>query len=262
MMRVRLSGLALVVAAFAAHAQTAAPALHARIEGAVLHPGAYALPAKARLSDAVLAGMPDHRAYPLGAALLREDAKPAQIRLKAGLLYDLETLAKSADATPQLQRFANQLRDWIDARPITGRIPTLLETRALEIDASADTPLHDGDAFVYPLRPGSVHVVGAVDHACEIAQAGPRDARDYLRDCAANEFADPDWLYAIQPDGHVEKLGIALWNRSAPHPLAPGAVLYVPLAEKRIAAIDPDFNVQAAQFLATGHLPAAEPAAQ
>ncbi len=253
----RWSGLLLGLCMLAAQAQTANKPLHARIEGAVLHPGTYALPAKSRLADAVLAALPDHRTYPLGAALLREDAKLVQLRLKAGLLYDLDTLAKSPEAKPELQQFAMSQHAWLDALPVTGRVPALLEARALEITATANTPLHDGDVFVYPQRPDSVHIVGAVAHACEVPQIGLRDARDYLRSCPRNAFADADWLYAIQPDGHVEKLGIALWDRSAPYPLAPGAMLYVPLAEKHIAPIDADFNLQMAQFLATQHLPAA-----
>lgn len=258
MKRLHLIGLLLTACVFGVQAQTAGAPLRAHVEGAVLHPGDYALSARARLSDAVLAGMPDHRAYPIGAALLREDAKPAQLRLKAGLLYDLDTLAKSTDAPPALQQFATQLHDWIDGLPVTGRVTALLEPRELEITDTANTPLHDGDVFVYPARPNDVHIVGAALQPCQVAQVGLRDARDYLRDCARNPFASQDWLYVIQPDGHVEKLGIALWNRSAPQSLAPGAVLYVPLAEKRIATIDPDFNAQLAQFISTQYLPAAE----
>ena len=65
-------------------------------------------------------------------------------------------------------------------------------------------------------------------------------------------FADPDWLYVIEPDGRVFRQGIALWNRSAALALAPGAVLYVPFKPRAIEpAADADFNRDMARFIAT-----------
>lgn len=63
--------------------------------------------------------------------------------------------------------------------------------------------------------------------------------------------ASPDHLYVIQPDGHIQKAGIALWNRGEPTHLAPGAVVFVPLNDNKIKSIAPDINEEVARFLAT-----------
>jgi hypothetical protein len=62
-------------------------------------------------------------------------------------------------------------------------------------------------------------------------------------------------VWVIQPDGHVSRCGIAAWNLSAPEPLAPGALIYVPLAPKFSAAVDDGLNRDIARFLATQVLP-------
>lgn len=228
------------------------------VEGAVAHPGTRELPPSARFSDAVLAAAPTPGAYVLGASVLRRDALAAQTRARAGLLYDLQALADDPRSEPAAAALARRLQRWIEGLPATGRVTGRLEPRALEVDLDANRPLAEGDRFVYPSRPATVRIAGAVAQDCAPAHVPLRDARDYLRDCAPDAAADRDWLYAIQPDGHVERLGIAPWNRSAAYPLAPGAWLYVPLSERAVRRVAPDLNRALADFLATQPLPAAE----
>ncbi|WP_255516484.1 capsule biosynthesis GfcC family protein [Luteimonas suaedae] len=233
------------------------PALRATVEGAVQRPGVHEFPAGSRLADAALAAMPDPQAYPLGAALLRREAVIAQTRAKAGLLYDLQALQSQARTGAEVAVAADRLRQWLGTLPVTGRVRNRLEPRALEADPRENRPLADGDRFLYPLRPDSIRVVGLVAQACELEHVPLRDAKAYLHDCPPAPLSDRDWLYVIQPDGHVERLGIAAWNRSAPHPLAPGAVLYVPLSERALGEIDAGFNAALADFIATQPLPVA-----
>ncbi|MBV8157298.1 MAG: capsule biosynthesis GfcC family protein, partial [Dyella sp.] len=87
-----------------------------------------------------------------------------------------------------------------------------------------------------------------------------QDARKYLAGCMPSPQADPDWLYVIQPDGRVIRQGVALWNRSTPLSLAPGALLYVPIIERHVADVAPDLNNELSAFLATQLL--ADPEAQ
>ncbi|WP_058835986.1 capsule biosynthesis GfcC family protein [Luteimonas abyssi] len=228
-----------------------APALHVTVEGAVLQPGAHAFAPGARRADAVLAGMPDRRAYLLGAALLTRSALATQVRERAGLLHDLGMLEAAYPEVAGLARLHARIR----ALPATGRVPAMLEPRGLEVDPPANRPLHDGDRFVFPLRPRTVRLDGALEAACEVPHVALRDARAYLDTCPPLAQADRDWLYAIQPDGHVERLGTAPWNRSAAYPLAPGAVLYVPISEAAVRDVAPGVNAAMAAFLATQPLP-------
>lgn len=245
------------IAAVPGIAQTApATPLQVQIEGAVEQPGTYRVAPGGRISTAVVAAQPNERAYPLGAAWLRREQIQAQTRLKAGLLYDLQALQSQAKVKADTGTTAAALQTWLEPLQVTGRVAHQLEPRALEVSPDANLPLAEGDRIIYPLRPTSVRVVGAVAQLCELPHVALADARQYLQQCPLRSSASKDDLYVIQPDGHVEKLGIALWNRSAPYALAPGAVIYVPIAEHLLDELDPEFNAQFARFIATQVLPA------
>jgi hypothetical protein len=239
-----------------------ATAAQVRVEGAVDHPGTLALKDGARLSDAALAAGVQPRAYLLGAAWLRPSLLAAQQRLKAGVLFDLDSLHLRAlqRGDSALADTVGELRNELAALPVTGRAPALLAPRAVEADAAANRPLLPGDRLFYPLRPGTVRVVGAVQSPCTLPLRPLQDARRYLADCPHAADADRDWIYVVQPDGHVSRQGVALWNRSAPLSLAPGAVVYVPLAARATKAVDDTLNRDVADFLATQLLPGPETA--
>ena len=112
-----------------------------------------------------------------------------------------------------------------------------------------------GNRLYYPLRQDSIRVVGAVQQPCTLPQVPLQDARDYLAFCTATRAADQDDIYVIEPDGRVFVQGIALWNRSTPLTLAPGALIYVPLSARAIKSVDPLLNHDLAAFLATQLLP-------
>jgi len=258
-MRACLS-IAVVVAALLA-AMPAARAQEVRVEvsGEVRQPGARQLPNGSRLAAAAVAAGPTMEAYPLGAALLRADAEVEQRRLKAGLLYELEVLATFPEISAEVAARAVVLRDWLDALPVTGRVHVELDPRRLELDLASNRRLASGDRFVYPPRPTTIQVVGAVSEPCTLAHVPLRSAIDYLRECLPVAGADRELLFAIQPDGTVQRLGTALWNRSAPQALAPGAVLYVPLDEREVSERVPEFNDELARFIATQLLPGVTP---
>lgn len=244
--------LLLVLALPDASAQT----IQASVEGAVAVSGTRTFGADARLADAILGAKPTELAYPLGAALMRRSQVIAHVRLKAGLLHDLDLLADPASVDADLSEAASRLRAWLAGRPATGRVVLQLEPRRLELDLAANGPLADGDRFVYPLRPSTIAVVGAVVQDCTLPHVPLQDVAGYLPACARSRAADRDQVYVVQPDGHVQVVGIAAWNRSPPQALAPGATVYVPLAERAVGKVDRDFNREFAAFIATQPLPA------
>lgn len=215
--------------------------------GNVRHPGTHTLPADARLSAAALATRPDENAYMLGAALLREQAIPAQSRLKAGLLFDLDLLT----AQPKVADAATRMRDAFKRMPVTGRVPQILDPRPLEATPTQDTPARSGDRLIYPTRPDTITVVGAVITLCTLRHDALTTAAAYRAQCPALPVASSDDLYVVQPDGSHRKVGIALWNREPGASLAPGAVVFVPLAEHLVRTVAPTFNEEATAFLAT-----------
>lgn len=248
--------LGLLLCLHALHAMAQEPeVLHVTAEGAVGRPGPAVYPSRARLSDVAQAVDVDPEAYVLGAAWLQPDLQRDQLRLRAGLVYELGAIRRQAIAAGNdpLAENAAAFQAWVSARTITGRRPGVaLDPGRLDVTPADNWPVHEGDTLFYPRRPSDVRVVGAVDRACRLPQVPMQDARRYLAACPASRAADPDLIYVVQPDGAVFEQNIALWNRAAPRPLAPGAWIYVPFRRRAIAgAADEGFNRDVAGFIAT-----------
>lgn len=223
------------------------------VSGQVRNPGPVALPAEARLLDLIIASQPDAQGYWLAAAWLRQPLREPQARLKAGVLFDLQTLQQAAwaDGRDERARVAARLYQQVQALPVTGRQVAMLDPVAMEVGFAPNLPVSEGDRLVYPPRPDSVRVLGAVGAPCTLAFQALRQARDYLDACPSSNAADSDYLWLIQPDGHVTRLGIAPWNREQGAPPAPGSTLLVPIRSDDLVTPTPELNQQLAEFLAT-----------
>ena len=234
------------------HAQTM---VRVTVSGEVGHPGEVVFEGKPRLGDVAKAAQVTDHAYPLGAAWLHSSFQAPQARLKAGLTYQLGLIDKKAmaDGRESLATLVQRMRDRISEMPVTGRkVVRTLEPHALQVSAADNVPVEEGDRLIYPSRPQTITVIGAVEQACDLPHDGLTDARDYLAQCAASPFAEPDVVFVIEPDGEVFEQGVALWNRSPAMPVAPGAVLYVPLGRGATAhVVDERFNRDMADFIAT-----------
>lgn len=243
-----MTGLLCTASVFAA-AQPAQATIQVQVTGTVRTPGTFDVPPQGRLADAVVAAHPAPDAYLIGALFLRERERAEQLRLRAGLAHDLERLQRSS--RPGVVQTAGQLAQWLGEHEPTGRVRQNVSPRLMQVQPQANPVLAHGDTLVVPSRPASIRVMGAVAAECSLKHEPLRDARDYLRDCALSDAADPDDLYVIQPDGNVQQLGIAAWNRSDPQAIAPGGTLYVPLDKSSVRKVDERFNSEFAAFIAT-----------
>jgi hypothetical protein len=248
-----LIGLTLSTALFA----------NTRIEvlGAVPDPGEKEIAEGLRLGDLMGRLRIDPLGYWQGASWQRNSLKQEQQRLKAGVLFDLIQLQRLAllQNEPELANVARRLNEQVSQLPITGRRIYRLDPLAVELHAAHSPRLQGGDRLIFPPRPDSVRVTGAVSGDCELPFTALQQAYRYAHQCPALAEADPDYLYLIQPDGQVTRLGIALWNREDAAPPAPGAVLLIPLDATRVGAIVPDLNSELARFIATQPLPMESP---
>ena len=223
------------------------------VSGQVLHPGPITLPPEARLLDVITASQPDAQGYWLAAAWLHRPLIEPQARLKAGVLFDLDTLRQAALAAGRDARadVAARVYRQVQALPVTGRQRAVLDPVAVEVGFAPNLRVSEGDQLIYPARPTSVRVLGAVAAPCTLAFQAMRAARDYLDECPAVAGADLDYVWLIQPDGQVTRLGIAPWNRETAAAPAPGSTLLVPLRSDDLEPPTPELNQQLAEFLAT-----------
>ena len=221
------------------------------IDGAVLAPGSYQWHAEARLRDATVAGQVRADAWFLGAALLRKSALKPQQRLKAGVLFDLRVnkLHARNENNTALLELMERLERQVESMPVTGRVMAELNPFQLLV-ARQNQLLEPGDRLIYPTRPDQIRVLGAVEADCVLAFDPALALKDYLRQCPAHTGADRNSVHVIQPDGHVQEVGIAHWN-AQPVNLAVGTVIYRPVNPGLLSPDTPDLNTDFTQWLAT-----------
>ncbi|VVP36464.1 hypothetical protein PS874_04497 [Pseudomonas fluorescens] len=223
------------------------------VQGDAAKPGRYSFQEGMRLHDVLLPAQVNPKAYLLGAAWLHTPLRNAQERLKLGVLFDLATVRSNAlqDDETELAALAARLSDKVQAMPVTGRRVAQLDPVRVELNRGDNPYLSNGDVLLYPPRPATVKVVGAVLGECELAYQSLQQAVDYLKSCPRDPGADVDQLFIVQPDGRVFQQGIALWNETKSVPPAPGALIYVPLRGSAKGDPTPDLNTELAAFIAT-----------
>lgn len=229
--------------------------ISASASGEVRQGASAVYPSGSRLSNLALAAKVRPDAYMAGAAWLRPSLKEDQVRLKAGVVFELGVIRMGAltDGDEPLGLAAAAFQSWLTTLPVTGRRTSVaLDPDRLEVSPPDNWPIEEGDALYYPRRPADIRVVGAVANPCRVPQVALQDARRYLAQCPPSAAADPDMIFVIQPDGTVFPQNIASWNRDPPRILAPGAWIYVPFNRKRIAtSTDGQFNEDVAAFIST-----------
>ncbi|MCH4880449.1 hypothetical protein EQV97_24145 [Pseudomonas sp. TMW22090] len=223
------------------------------VQGDAAKPGRYSFQEGTRLHDVLLPAQVNPKAYLLGAAWLHSPLRNAQERLKLGVLFDLATVKSNAlqDDDIELAALAGRLIDKVQAMPVTGRRVAQLDPVRVELNRGDNQYLSNGDVLLYPPRPNTVKVVGAVIGECELPYQPLQPAVSYLKKCLRDPGADKDLLFVIQPDGRVFLEGIALWNETKSVPPAPGAQIYVPVHSTANGDPTPDLNTEMAAFIAT-----------
>ena len=195
-----------------------------------------------RLSEWLAGQNLDADAYPLGLSWRVPEEVGPQSRLHAGLLSALSTGdTLGPDATAM-----SRLRAWLANLPVTGRVPiALADARWLEANPSRDPVLLPGHSVVVPRRPTTVTVVKSDGTLCFVPHAAGVEVRAYVERCGED---GADWAWIAQPDGRVQRFGIATWNREAQDEPAPGAWIWAPGRSRRW----PDsFSDRLISFLAT-----------
>lgn len=193
----------------------------------VAEPGAPVVVAtRKRLSDWLIEQPVDPNAYPLGLSWRVPGEAITQSALRLDLLRSLSGADTAVKADAQA---LGRLRDWVRTLPVTGRVPVALaDARWLQANPTRDPVLQPGHSVVLPRRPRTVTVLTADGTRCAVAHAPGVEAMAYVRSCGMADSARVDWAWLAQPDGRVQRFGVANWNREAQDEPAPGAWVWAP----------------------------------
>ena len=206
-----------------------------------------------RLSDWLLEQPASADSYPLGLSWrLREEIPPQHAMLQE-LINRLSGIDREVKASNEA---TGRLREWLRTMPATGRVRVVLaDARWLQANPTRDPVILPGQSVVLPVRPRSVTVVTDGGERCAVPHAAGREAKFYLLACNAAADGQIDWAWVAQPDGTVQRIGVANWNEETQDEPAPGAWIWGP---RRGSGWPEGFSERLIQFLATQG-PAADP---
>lgn len=216
-----------------------------RIEGEVLRPGEYVLPARSSINDALnVAGGLTSAAYIYGTEFSRESVRVTQQENYERALRDLELeFAKSAttlrtntadEAASQTQRSSatTRLIERLRSLKPTGRVVLQMPPDSQQLP---DLALEDGDRVYVPARPTTVGVFGSVFNAGSFLWSDSRSMDDYMRLAGGpTRGADETSAFVIRANGSVvSNLQSKGWFSSRSSQFAglttqPGDTIFVP----------------------------------
>jgi protein involved in polysaccharide export with SLBB domain len=215
-----------------------------RIEGEVVRPGDYVLPAGSTIDDALqAAGGLTPAAYVFGTEFSRESVRKTQQENYDRALRDLETnLAKNqssqrvstadeVSAQTASASTSSRLIERLRAVRPTGRI--VLEVKPSDANLPS-LALEDGDQLNIPSASTSVGVFGSVFSGGSFLYTRNKSANDYLQLAGgATKGADPEGIFVLRANGSVvsSRQNDSFWSRSnglGDTPALPGDTLFVP----------------------------------
>ena len=215
-----------------------------KIEGEVVRPAEYILPAGSSVRDAIrAAGGYTSAAYVYAAELTRESVQRTQQENYDRALRDLETdMAKASstqrvtsaeEASAQAARVSgtNRLVERLRTLRPNGRIVLQLPADATDLP---DLALEDGDRILVPSRPTTVGVFGSVFNAATYLHSPGRTIGDYLRLAGGpTKGADDSSIFVVRANGNVVsgRQSASFFNRSggiSELPSEPGDTVFVP----------------------------------
>lgn len=179
---------------------------------------------------------------------LDAEASSRQSKEKQLIVDELTTLAaRQPDSSVELNALVQQLL----AMPVTGRQTLVLQDPWLmQLHAPLEPLTREGQQFVFTGRPDRVRVIHPLSQNCDADFEPSRWANDYLRACTTTSSSDFVWL--IQPDGQVMRMGVGNWNGHEQQSPAPGALLWVPPASIPLQLSERIAKMMATQGVAQG----------
>ena len=190
-----------------------------RLEGEIRSAGSYTVRDGETLRQVIgRAGGLTEQAYIYGAEFLRESTRREQqarldrsvqewereLEQQALQRSERSVLPEDAARVKAEQEQARRLVERIRAIRATGRIVLGWHGEQQHWEARMDLPLEDGDVFLVPARPATVHVLGAVYNQNAFLHQEQLRVADYLHAAGGpTRSADRDRTYIVRADGSV-----------------------------------------------------------
>ncbi len=176
-----------------------------------------------RLSEWLQASQQPEDAYSLGLMWKTPEELQRQKKLHHALEEDVKSLFQSNKLTPSEVKAFDRMLGMFQP---TGRVRTFAaESKWLEASPKRDPQLRTGDLIEVLSKPIVVRVLTSEGAVCELLHKEGLFAKDYAKACFPGSGA---WVWLVQPDARVQKVGIASWNTELQDQPAPGAWMWLP----------------------------------
>jgi protein involved in polysaccharide export with SLBB domain len=216
-----------------------------RVEGEVLKPGDYVLPAQSSIDDAIrAAGGLTPGAFVFGTEFTRESVRLTQQENYDRVLRNLETELSLSNSTQRItsrDEAAAQVGRNTAATQLVERLRSIKPSGRVVLQLPPDTRdlpklvLEDGDRLFIPPVPTSVGVFGSVFNAGSYLREDGLTLADYLRQAGGpKRGADASSTFVLRANGTVvsnlqeRTWGTGLSGNFERIPALPGDTLFVP----------------------------------
>lgn len=160
--------------------------------------------------------------FPLGFQLFDTNREPEAQELKQKVLEQLQSLAASEDKlSVSAQLLINQIKRW----DIGYRLFTSLDWDQVRIEAKHNPLLRGNYELILTQRYDHVFFEGLVFKPQSLALSRAKSLVDYTQKLPLLSSAHLSYAWVIYPDGHVQRVGYALWNEQLIN-LTPNSVVF------------------------------------
>lgn len=162
------------------------------------------------------------------ASKLFDSGKQADIdNLRQRVIGQLTELQKDADLAPAAQLLVKQLQSYQYAY----RLPLNMDYDIIRL-AQKNDPMLPGDySLLTQPRSKLVHIFGLVSQPEALPHQATVTVSDYLSQLTLLPQANRSFAWLISPNGNIEQIGIAYWNKEQ-RTIAPGSVIYLGFSAK------------------------------
>ena len=170
---------------------------------------------------------------------------------QAALVATLQLMMLSAESQhqPELAYNSRMVLQLLSSLTVAGRLDAQLDPDWVRIRPELNPPLAGNYRLWLARRHPVVQLYGLSSGPDEEPLRPGQGVDAYLTSREFFSGADREWVYLCQPNGQVQRVPVAYWNRLHREPM-PGAALFVGFAEDALTPQHADLNRRIATLIA------------